>query len=112
MSYFTTRNVVILALVQIGVCTLGVLAAAVSLKWHADFRMAQPTGLRYVAGYGWFALLLPVAWAAITLHLLRREEGSEGAKVLAVLSGVLLLAALVLVLWQTVGREWFRLGLA
>jgi hypothetical protein len=111
MNYFTTRNVIILALVEMGICTLGVLAAAVSLKWHADFRVFQPTGMKYLAAYGWFAMLLPAGWAITALHILRRKEGSEGAKVLAVLAGVLLLAALLLLLWQAVGREWLRLGL-
>ena len=42
MNFFTTRNLVILALVQIGVVTAGVLAAGASAKWYDTFQGHGP----------------------------------------------------------------------
>lgn len=109
MDYFTRRNVAILALLQIGVIAFGVLAAAVTLKWHATFRIFNADAARRWADYGWFAMLLPIAWAALAAYILEGEAWSDRAKVVAFLSGILLLVALACAVWSAIGRQWFGL---
>jgi len=62
-TYFTTRNTVILALVQVGVIVLGVLAAGAAHKWYTTFNMRLPSSTILVAEYGFLALVLPLAWS-------------------------------------------------
>ena len=54
MNFFTARNLVILALIQIGVVTAGVLAAGVSVKWITEFNLHGPRGeLEFICDFGW-----------------------------------------------------------
>src|SRR5262249_15489782 len=73
-EYFTVRNTVILALVQVGVIVAGVLAARACQKWSATlaFPVRRPTAL--LAEYGFLALALPLAWAAAALYVQRRPR--------------------------------------
>ena len=95
-EYFTVRNTVILALVQVGVIVAGVLAAGACQKWCATlaFPVRRPTAL--LAEYGFLALALPVAWAAAALYVQRRSEEPGAAAATAFLAGLLLLALLLL----------------
>src|SRR5476651_1341225 len=66
MNFFTARNLVILALVQIGAITAGVLAAGVSVKWMTEFHLCGPRDeLEFICDFGWIALALPMTWAAV-----------------------------------------------
>ena len=99
MDYFTTRNTVIVALVQVGVVVAGVLTAGACLKWFATFGLTPPPATTLLAEYGFLALALPVVWAAVTLRILRwRDESDEAdeVKVYAVLSGFVLLLLLLI----------------
>ena len=96
MEYFTTRNTVILALVQVGVVVLGVLAAGASCKWSTTFNMRLPSSTILVAEYGFLALVLPLAWVTVALLTMRRGAESENAKPLVFYSGILLLLVLLL----------------
>lgn len=107
----TTRHLVMLALAQIGVITIGSLAAGMTLKVHSSYRLRSHsiellTGL---ATYGWLAFVLPLAWISIALWVMQRSE-SDLANRQAVAAGFLLLAFLVLMVGYGVGREWMWLG--
>jgi hypothetical protein len=109
MGYFTARNIAILALIQVGVIVVGVLAAMVTLKWRSTFSASSGSWTNTLAGYGWLAILLPAAWATLALCILAREESSSHARVLVVLGGFLLLVALLWITWMAAIREWLAL---
>jgi hypothetical protein len=94
MSQFSSRNLVLLALAQIGILVAAVLGASAAHKWYTTVRTPffEPWVSRILMGYGWLGLTLPVAWLALTLYVLRSERATDRAKVSAVLMGFLLLA--------------------
>jgi hypothetical protein len=101
-EYFTVRNTVILALTQVGVLVAGVLTAGACQKWKATFHFPAHRGTELLAEYGFLALVLPLAWAAAALYLLRRSEDPGAAGVTAFSSGVLLLVLLLGVVYAAV----------
>jgi cobalamin biosynthesis protein CobD/CbiB len=111
MSYYTTRNIVILALVQLGVISLGVLAAELtrqmSSKWH--FRLADPSWTNVWADFGWLALVLPVVWVGAAIYILRRRGFSDQARGWVLVAGFLLLVVVLFVVWKAALREWVRI---
>ena len=110
MHSFTMRNLVILALVQIGVVTARVLAAGVSVKWMTTFNLVGPRReLEFVCDFGWIALALPTAWAAVALWEFRRETEDDSRKLVVVLAGWLLLALLIYASWHWSLCSWLRL---
>ena len=91
----TTRNIVILALMQATVIVMGVLATGL---WHHFFtnngvEMPGPAAMLYNFGVLW--LLIPLAWvtAAVVMHL--RDAVSDEVKVTMFWTGILILVALV-----------------
>ena len=101
MQFFTARNLVILALVQIGAITAGVLAAGVSVKWMTEFNLCGPRGeLEYICDFGWVALAIPVVWASVALWEFRRETEDDSRKLAIALAGWLLLALLIYGSWH------------
>ena len=110
MNFYTTRNLVILALVQIVVITLGVLAAGTCVKWMAQFNMVGPSReLELICDFGWLALALPIVWVTLALWEFRRETEDDTRKVWYVLAGVLLLALLIYGSWHYSVGPWVRL---
>jgi hypothetical protein len=99
MDFFSTRNLVIVALVQIGVIVLGTLTAGACLKWYASFNlMSRPPLLTtLLADYGFLALALPVAWLAIALYLNQRNKNVPGYNMGMLVTGVLLLVVCLFV---------------
>ena len=110
MNFFTARNLVILALVQIGVVTVGILAAGVSVKWMTEFNLCGPRGeLEYICDFGWVALAIPVVWASVALWEFRRETEDDTRKMVLVILGWLLLALLIYGSWHYSVGPWLRL---
>jgi hypothetical protein len=109
MNYFTIRNTVILALVQVGVVVAGVLAAGAAYKWYATFNLKPPSLTALLADYGLLALVLPLAWVALALQALRRGEDWDDRKLLAIWSGILLLLLLLLGVGYVAVRPLLRL---
>ena len=103
MNFYTTRNLVILALVQIIVITLGVLAAGTSVKCMTQLNMVGSRGggeLELICDFGWTALALPIIWVTLALWEFRRETEDDSRKVWFVLAGVLLLMLLIYGSWH------------
>src|SRR5262245_9115282 len=100
VSYFTSRNLTLLALAQIVVLVAAILGASVAHKWHTTLRVAGEawsTGL--LMSYGWLGLAIPVAWLALTLWVLHHRRATDEVKVAAVLVGLLLLVIFLAAAW-------------
>src|SRR5262245_24635345 len=109
MDFFSTRNTVILALIQIGVVTAGVLGAGVVFKWYLEFSRLDtlPLSTRLLADDGWLLLTVPLIWSVYALRTLCREKAGELARGVAAISGVLLLVALIVFCRNAVLGELF-----
>lgn len=109
MEYFTTRNSVILALVQIGVIVTGVLGAGVTHQFYAQTSIRPPDSAYYMVVYGWLTLAVPIAWVTATLWI-QRSEASEPSKAAIFWSGVLFLLLLLLGVWYGAAKPFLRLA--
>jgi hypothetical protein len=109
MEFFTKRNMVILALVQVGVVVLGSLAAGASHKWYTTFNMKLPSGTELLADYGFFGLAVPLIWVTWALLTLLRAEDPDALLPPVIYSGLFVLLVLLwVVLYAGVG-PLFRL---
>ena len=110
MNFFTARNLVILALVQMGVVTAGILAAGAYVKWMTEFHLCGPLReLELICDFGWIALLLPIAWASVALWEFRRDTDDDSRKVVVLIAGSLLLAVLMYGSWRYSLFSWLRM---
>jgi hypothetical protein len=114
MNFFTTRNTVLLALVQIIVIVFSVLMAGACLKWYSTFismeiPITSPWATSVFAEYGFLALLLPVIWVVIALRTLQRDEEAQVPRLLVFLSGIILLLVLLIGAWYAAARPFFDL---
>jgi hypothetical protein len=91
---FSIKNAVSLAIMQVGVIVVGVLAAILCLKpWNEmNFPLSIPVAL--LINHTSFFLAVPIAWIAFALLVRSRPQVSIGVKDLVFLSGILLLIAL------------------
>jgi hypothetical protein len=104
VDYFTTRNTVIVALVQVGVIVAGVLAAGACQRWYTGANLDPPAAVDVLADYGFVALVLPVAWVVIALRVRQRSE-DPFIRMFAFGSGIGLALLLALVFGQIVVRS-------
>ena len=93
---FSVRNVVVVAMMQIGVIVAGVLGAGL---WH-KFQVANGvhilTATAFLFDHGVFGFVVPVVWSAFILMLNGRQEISDAALFLAFWLGVMLLLGLTM----------------
>jgi len=93
------KNIVVVAIMQVGVLVAGVLAAGICHKvWTAN-GVAMPTPAAMLYWHGVTGLLIPVGWGAGAVMLYLRTNVSEEIKTLMFWAGVLtlvLLAAFVI----------------
>lgn len=112
MDYFTSRNLVILALLQVGILVASVLGAGVTYKWYhndASGLFAVPWLCRCLMEFGWLGLVLPPAWLMATLWLLGRPHTSMRVPLCAVAAGFLLTILFLLLGWFGAVQPWLRL---
>jgi hypothetical protein len=109
MEYFTFRNTAIMGLTQVGLIVIGILGAGMTVKWHRTYDVQPPQATTLVADSGHFALVVPTLWAAGALWLLWAGEDYEGSRYLMFLSGMILVAFLILGILCTVASPWFHL---
>lgn len=110
MDYFTTRNAVIVALVQTGVIVAGVLGAGAVCKWYASTgSLGPPAMTAFASEYGYRALVIPPAWAAAALWALRHEDDEGGPRVLTFLTGLFIILVLLVLAFQVAALPLLRL---
>src|SRR5262249_20257504 len=98
VDYYTVRNAVIVALTQVGIIVIGVLAAGACHKWHVTFGVKPPIATEVVAEYGFLALGFPGVGVAAALLARRRSEEREEPEwaACAFCSGLLALVLLLI----------------
>jgi TRAP-type C4-dicarboxylate transport system permease small subunit len=87
VSYFTSRNLTLLALAQLVVLVSAILGASAAHKWHTTVRTftGEPWSTGLLMSYGWLGLAIPVAWLTLTLWVLRNDRATDELKVVTVL---------------------------
>jgi apolipoprotein N-acyltransferase len=83
---FTILNATRLALMQVGVLTIGVLGAGLRCKFSAMDGWQPPGLTRLAFDYGFISFLLPLVWITVAV-LVHRSELSDMAKNMVFLSG-------------------------
>jgi hypothetical protein len=110
VAQFSSRNAVVLALLQVGVLVLGILGAGASARiLQAGNHGPTPWLTRVVINYGVASLALPVIWIGAYVRFARRPEASESAKALAFATGLVLLAILSGIVVCGIAQPWMRL---
>jgi len=104
MDFFSVTNVVIVSLLQIGVIVFGVLACGIARKVLED--PALPTLTTLMLNQGVFLLAIPLIWVSIVLWPGRKQNASEGKKVVAFYSGILILVFLFLLVGYAAVQPW------
>ena len=111
MGFFTLRNTTIMALVQVGLIVVVVLAAGAAHKWYASAELRPPSSTAFLSEYGFLSLILPLVWVAFAVLAFRRgeNEGEEIYSWLAIFSGLLFLLLLLVGIWHGAARPLLRL---
>jgi hypothetical protein len=92
---FTILNATRLALIQVGILTIGVLGAGLRYKFFTMGGWQPPLLTRLAANYGVISLILPLVWITVAV-LVHRSELSEAAKNIVFLSGAVLVAVMII----------------
>jgi hypothetical protein len=85
------RNIIVVAIMQVGVIVAGVLAAGICHRVWSSEDMAMPVAVAMVYRHGFVGLLIPVVWGTGTVALYLRANISEEIKTLVFWFGVLIL---------------------
>jgi hypothetical protein len=109
MDFFTTRNVVIVALSQTGVIVIGVLAAGTACRWHTEFNAMPPRAATLMAEYGFLALAVPVVWVIVAMRAKGRNNWPEDTQMFVLYSGLFLLLLLLFFAVYAGVLPWCRL---
>ena len=105
---FSIKNVVTVALMQVGVIVAGVLGAGASWKWLKSFSVLPiPMPMAMLMNYGVAGLVIPLIWITLVLQVRHRSDISEDMKSVAFISGIILLIGLVIGIGYAVLSPWF-----
>jgi hypothetical protein len=105
---FSIKNVVTVALMQVGVIVAGILGAGASWKWLKSFSVLPiPMPIAMLMNYGVAGLVIPLIWIMLVLQVRNRPDISEDMKSVAFISGIILLIGLVIGIGYTVLSPWF-----
>lgn len=85
------RNIVVVAIMQVGVIVAGVLAAGICHKVWEIHGMVMPGPVAMVYWHGFMGFLIPAIWGTGTVALYLRANISDEIKALAFWFGVLIL---------------------
>ena len=97
----TTKNFVLLALMQVGVVVIGILAAATTGKVLSSANAFPSEWTTRFVDFGILLLVLPPLWIWVVMKIHQSSKCSEKRRRLAFLSGVLLLSMLLYLNWVT-----------
>lgn len=92
---FTILNAVRLALMQVGVLTIGVLGAGLHRKIVMMNGWQPPPLISAITDYGFISLILPLVWITVAV-LVHRREMSDAAKNMVFSSGAVLVAVMII----------------
>src|SRR5262245_37216759 len=107
MLGLTVRNVVLIAVMQVGVVVMGVLAAGVSQRWWAINGTPIPVVTILVQQYGMLAFTIPLLWTISILRLRLRSEVSDRLKAAVFAAGIAILITLIAIMGYAIIRPWF-----
>ena len=91
---FSTKNAVLVAIMQIGVIVAGVLAAGLVFKAWTAMNAPLPLPAAILVNYGVLGFAIPLVWIFLALLLRGRPEVSDDLKNLVFWLGVLVLLVL------------------
>jgi len=91
---FTILNAARLALMQVGVLTIGVLGAGLHHKIAAMGGWQPPLLIRVITDYGFVSLVIPLIWITVAACV-HRMSVSDTAKNMVFLSGAVLVAVII-----------------
>jgi hypothetical protein len=99
----TVRNIVILAIMQVGVIVAGVLASGLCHRVFTTNGWDLPILVAMLYNYGVVALLIPLTWVTGAVALQLRAAVSDRIKILMFWTGLLILIGLaVFIIWMDV----------
>lgn len=107
---FSIGNILIVALMQVGVIVTGVLASGLCHKIWANSGIAMPRAAAFLYHYGVVCFSIPIVWAAFALIVLRRPEIRDEIKGTAFWFGVLVLLLLIGFVWHADVSPWFQIN--
>jgi hypothetical protein len=88
------KNIVIVAILQVGVIVMGVLAAGLSYKECLLTGLLMPLPVLTLYRLGFLGLFLPLAWSSCAIVFQLRANASDDLRSLMFGLGILLLLAL------------------
>jgi magnesium-transporting ATPase (P-type) len=106
---FSIKNAVYVAIMQVGVIVVGVLAAGLCYKVWADMEVRLSTAYMLLLNHAVMFLAIPLVWITLVLWIRSRPEASDDVKNLAFWSGVLLIIALVIFVFYADVTPWFNI---
>ncbi len=105
---FSIGNILIVALMQVGVIVAGVLASGLCHKIRTNSGIAMPHAAALLYDYGVLSFSIPIVWTTIALIVLRRPQMADEVKSAAFWLGVLLLLLLLGFVWHADVSPWFH----
>lgn len=103
---FTTSNAVLVALIQIGVIVIGILAAGVSNKIWTDTGVPVTSAALLLLEYGVALLLIPVVWICSVMAVHQRNSISEETRNLTFWSGTVFIVSLAVFELYAIFSPW------
>jgi CDP-diglyceride synthetase len=105
----TTKNFVLLAVMQVGVVVMGILAAGTTGKVLSSANAFPSEWTTRFVDFGILLLVLPPLWIWAVMKLHQSPNCSDRRRRLAFLSGVLLLGMLLYLNWVTSIRPFLQI---
>jgi hypothetical protein len=103
------KNIVIVAILQVGVIVFGVLGAGIFHKESSLTGIAMPSLVAMLYGYGFMGLLVPLAWGAGAVVLQLRANVSDDVRTLMLWLGILVLLTLAIFCLYADVSPWLNL---
>ena len=102
----STRSVVKIALIQVGVIISGILAASVGYHAASGMGGSMPASTLFLVHFGFLLLALPLAWITFAARLQNNAAASDRKKTLTFVAGLGLLVGLTLFSLYAASEPW------
>jgi len=104
------RNIVVVAIMQVGVIVAGVLAAGICHKFFTGDNLPIPAPALLLYAHGFIGFIIPLAWSIVTVILFLRPDVSDDVRTLMFWAGVLVLVVMAAFCLYADLSPWFRIG--